>query len=79
MDNNKCISDSDCDDNNICAFNNNEMDHYCISNNINDLYYGCMDNITKIDSVESKSNLDHINYKNCINFSRRQINNEGLE
>jgi len=82
MDNNinKCISDSDCDDNNICAFDNNKMDHYCISNNINDLYYGCIDNnITKIDSVESKSNLDHINYKNCINFSRRQLNNEGLE
>ena len=82
MDNNikKCISDSDCDDNNICAFNNNEMDHYCVSNNINDLYYGCMDNnITNIDSVESKSNLDHMNYKNCINFSRRQLNNEGLE
>jgi hypothetical protein len=82
MDNNinKCISDNDCDDNNICAFNNNEMDHYCVSNNINDLYYGCIDNnITKIDSVESKSNLDHINYKNCINFSRRQLNNEGLE
>jgi len=82
MDNNikKCISDSDCDDNNICAFNNNEMDHYCVSNNINDLYYGCIDNnITNIDSVESKSNLDHINYKNCINFSRRQLNNEGLE
>ena len=82
MDNNikKCISDSDCDDNNICAFNNNEMGHYCVSNNINDLYYGCIDNnIKKIDSVESKSNLDHINYKNCINFSRRQHNNEGLE
>jgi hypothetical protein len=36
----------------------------------------------KIDSIinqESKSNLDHMNYKNCINFSRRQLNNEGLE
>ena len=55
------------------------MDHYCISNNINDLYYGCIDNMVGIDSVESKSNLDHLNYKNCIDFSRRQSNNEGLE
>ena len=76
----KCISDNDCDDDNICAFNNNDMDHYCISNNINDLYYGCIDNNSiKIDSVESKSNLDHLNYKKCIDFSRRQLNNEGLD
>ena len=75
-----CVSDSDCKDNSICAFDNNIMDHYCINNNINDLYYGCMDNnITKIDSVVSKSSLDHINYKNCIDFSRRQLNDEGIE
>jgi len=81
MDNNKksCLSDNDCDDNSICAFNNNEMEHYCISNNINDLYYGCIENIKNIDSVESKSNLDHTNYKNCIDFTRRQINSEGIE
>ena len=76
----KCVSDNDCDNNNICAFNSEDMDHYCISNNINDLYYGCIDdNINQIDSVESKSNLDHLNYKNCIDFSRRQLNNDGIE
>ena len=75
-----CISDNDCDNNSICAFNNNDLEHYCVSNNINDLYYGCIDNsVNNIDSVESKSTLDHINYKKCIDFTRRQINNEGLE
>ena len=76
----KCISDNDCDNNTICAFNMNDYEHYCINNDANDLYYGCMDNTIKnIDSIESKSNLDHLNYKNCIDFSRRQLNNEGLE
>ena len=77
-----CISDNDCENNNICAFNEEDLNHYCINNDVNDLYYGCIDSDyskNHNDSIESKSKVDHLNYKSCIDFSRRQINSDGLE
>jgi hypothetical protein len=75
-----CTSDNDCDNNYMCAFNENDMNHYCISNEKDKLYYGCMnfDNNTKIDSIESNSAIEKQNYKNCIDFSRRQKNSDGI-
>ena len=37
MVNKTCVSDNDCDENNICAFNEDDLNHYCISNDVNDL------------------------------------------
>jgi len=75
-----CKEDSDCD-NNICAFDELSLNHYCINNDINELYYGCLNinEANKVDSIDSNSELEHNNYKNCIDFSRRQINSDGLE
>lgn len=71
-----CISDNDCDTNNICAFNEEDLNHYCINNDVNNLYYGCVNK--DISSVESAKS-EHSNYKNCINFARRQLNSDNLE
>ena len=75
-----CKVDSDCD-NNICAFDESSLNHYCINNDINELYYGCLNinEANKIDSIDSNSELEHNNYRNCIDFSRRQINSDELE
>lgn len=76
-----CISDSDCNNDELCSFNDEDNNNYCISNNINDLYYGCInDNVYhNLESIETKSNNDDFNYMKCIDFSRKQYNNEGLE
>lgn len=79
--NKSCILDEDCDKGTICAFDEKDFSNYCISNNINDLYYGCInDNIeNNLESIENKSNNDTFNFTDCINFSRRQINKDNLE
>ena len=75
-----CISDADCDINNICAFNDDDLSHYCINNNIDNLYYGCVNkDLSTMESIESKTKSEHLNYKNCINFARRQVNTDSLE
>ncbi len=69
-----CKKDNDCNKNEYCAFNENDNNHYCISNNI---YLGCLKNnddmyrfITSNDEKNSK-NID-----NCINFARKLNDNE---
>jgi hypothetical protein len=56
--NKNCLTDNDCDEKSLCAFNTNDLNNYCISNNINDLYYGCInpDIENNLESIESKSN-----------------------
>jgi len=77
---NTCQSDNDCKDSKLCSFDKDKLEHYCIDNNIHKLYVGCLDDNIIENSIESKSLLDKQNYKNCIDFSRRQINNNnGLE
>ena len=74
-----CKSDNDCDNNNICSFDETDLNHYCVSNNKNNLYFGCLNNeITNLNYIESNSITDQSNYKNCIDFSRRQKNDDGL-
>ena len=75
--NKNCVSDSDCDKNKICAFNEKDLSNYCISNSINDLYYGCALENYDFESIENKSNNN--NLYDCINFTRRQLNKDNLE
>ena len=74
-----CTLDSDCGENNFCAFNDKELTHQCISDNKNDIYHGCLNKTdSKYDYIESNSEIDNLNYKNCINFTRRQKNQDEL-
>jgi hypothetical protein len=79
--NKKCTIDKDCDENNICAFNDKEFAHYCIDKEVNNLYYGCLNinNVNKLQYIDSNAEMDHADYLNCINFSRRQVNEDGIE
>ena len=79
--NKNCLTDNDCDKKSLCAFNTDDLNNYCISNNINDLYYGCInpDIENNLESIESKSNNPNYNFMDCVNFSRRQINKDNLE
>lgn len=78
---NLCNIDSDCDKNNLCAFDEEKLTNYCIENNINNMYYGCLANNAPhpFESIETKSNNIDFDYNNCIDFSRRQVNKDGLE
>jgi hypothetical protein len=73
-----CSSDNDCDKNNICSFNEDDLNHYCINNDKSNLYLGCLNNnIKNLDYIESKTISDHSDFKNCIDFTRRQKNKDG--
>lgn len=76
----KCSSDNDCDNDNLCSFNDDDYSNYCIKNDINDFYYGCINNNVyhNLESIESKSDSNNFDYNKCIDFSRRQINKDGL-
>ena len=76
-----CNIDNDCDESSLCAFNEKDLNNYCVSKDINELYYGCLnDNVEhNLESIETKSNSNNFNYLDCIDFSRRQINKEGIE
>jgi hypothetical protein len=73
-----CTLDNNCDNNFLCAFDEKDMKHYCINNNVNDLYYGCLENnkLNELEFIESNSNSE---FKKCIDFSRRQVNKDGIE
>jgi KaiC/GvpD/RAD55 family RecA-like ATPase len=73
-----CALDNDCDNNYVCAFDEKDMTHYCINNDINEIYYGCLDKnkVKELESIESNSNSE---FKKCIDFSRRQVNKDGME
>ena len=79
--NKNCILDNDCDENNLCAFNENDLNNYCISGDPHDLYYGCLNNNNEhnLESIESKSNSTKYSLNDCIDFTRRQINKDNLE
>jgi hypothetical protein len=73
-----CNTDNDCNENTLCSFDETNMDNYCVDNSINSLYYGCMNENSSYESIESKSPSNHKNYIDCINFTRKQTNNEGM-
>lgn len=76
-----CSFDNDCEDGAYCAFDEKELNHYCISSDVNDMYYGCMDTdkIGEFESIQSNSNLENKSIKSCIDFSRKQLNGDGFE
>jgi hypothetical protein len=76
-----CLIDNDCEDNYYCSFDEKDLKHYCVSNDVSDMYYGCMEQskIGDFESVQSNSNLENKNIKTCIDFSRKQLNSDGLE
>ena len=77
--NNICNFDNQCEDNNLCSFNDKDLKHYCIDGKQNKLYLGCLDNDYKdFENIVSNSDNDTNSFKSCIDFSRRQINKEGL-
>ena len=78
MDNKKlCFNDTDCSAGDICAFDKNDLNHYCIKSEKSELYQGCIVNNKGLNTVETKSPDIH-NIRNCINFARRQINEDGF-
>jgi len=75
----KCDSDKDCNNNMLCAFNDEDLNSYCINNDLTHLYSGCLNNYNNdFETTISKTN-NNMNHKNCIDFARRQINKDGIE
>ena len=50
-----CMSDSDCSDNYLCSFDNNDLNHYCVKNEESKLYQGCLVNMNNVNYIDSKS------------------------
>jgi hypothetical protein len=73
-----CKLDNECDNNELCAFNEDDLNHYCISNDKNNLYAGCLNQRDEnFNYIESSSKVDYQNPKSCIDFTRRQVNGDG--
>ena len=74
-----CKDDNECPNNSYCAFDEKTMKHYCKSNNKNQLYYGCLEgNNMDFENIVSNDSNNLENIDNCIDFSRRQIDKNGL-
>ncbi len=72
----KCKSDAQCNSDQLCAFNEKDETHYCISNQ---LYVGCLkskDSISR--SITSIQENDVKDVKSCIDFARKLNNHEIL-
>ncbi len=70
----KCKKDNDCSNEEYCAFNENDDNHYCIPNKI---YLGCLknpDSMYRFLKASDKKYSENIN--NCIDFARKLNNNE---
>lgn len=75
---NKCNLDTDCENGFSCSFNENDLNNYCVSNDINNLYYGCLKN-NDLEMIETKSKDSSFDHLKCIDFARRQVNKDGIE
>ncbi len=68
-----CNQDSDCGETEVCAFDEKDKKHYCVSADPKSLYYGCLvEDAAPFEHVDSNSYNDTLEFHNCINFSRRQ-------
>lgn len=77
--NNICNFDNECTNDNLCSFNDKDLKHYCVDGKQNKLYLGCLDNDYKnFENIVSNSENDTNSFKSCIDFSRRQVNKDGL-
>ena len=68
----KCNSDKDCNDNMLCAFNDEDLNSYCIDNDLTHMYAGCLNNNKNDFETTISKVTDNIDYTNCIDFARRQ-------
>ncbi len=74
-----CRDDNECPNNSFCSFDEKSMKHHCKDNNKNQLYYGCLnDDNLNLENVVSNDSNNLENLENCINFSRRQIDKNGI-
>ncbi len=65
----KCIKDNDCGSDQVCAFNENDENHYCISNK---LYLGCLKDNYKLNRyISSVQDSDVSNMEGCYKFARK--------
>ncbi len=72
----KCIKDNDCGSGQVCAFNENDENHYCISNK---LYLGCLkDNVKMNRYISSIQDSDVSDIKGCYEFGRKLNSSEIL-
>lgn len=71
-----CKKDRDCGTDEVCAFNENDEKHYCISNK---LYVGCLKSKDKMkSSVSSIQENDTKDIQSCFQFARKLNNPEIL-
>ena len=73
-----CTNDNDCDSNYLCSFNTENLNHYCTPIEKNNLYEGCLSSMNNKTYIETKTNNDAFSFKSCVDFSRRQLNEDGL-
>lgn len=78
LSNKLCNDDNQCSNNYMCSFNEKELNHSCKSLNQNNLYLGCLDNdYNDLEYISSNTTEHHDTFKNCLNFSRKQVNKDG--
>ena len=78
MSNNNCNDDNQCSNNYLCSFDEKKLNHSCKNLNQSNLYLGCMNNdFNNFDYISSNSPEHLDNFKNCMDFSRKQINKDG--
>lgn len=75
----KCNDDKQCSNNYMCTFDDKNLNHQCKKGGQNDLYLGCLDHDVKsFDYVSSHNQDDLNNFDDCLSFSRKQTNKDGM-
>ena len=78
LSNKLCNDDKQCSNNYMCSFNEKDLNHSCKNLNQNNLYLGCLDkDYSNFEYISSNENIHHDTFKNCLNFSRKQVNKDG--
>ena len=79
LSNKLCNDDKQCNNNYMCSFDEQKLNHSCQKLNQNNLYLGCLDNdYNNFEYISSNISNHHDNFKNCLDFSRKQVNKDGL-
>ena len=75
----KCNDDKQCSNNYMCTFDDKNLNHQCKKGGQNNLYLGCLDHDVKsFDYVSSHNQDDLNNFDDCLSFSRKQSNKDGM-
>jgi len=79
LSNKLCNDDKQCSNNYMCSFDEKNLNHSCQNLNQNNLYLGCLDkDYNNFEYISSNISFHHDNFKNCLDFSRKQVNKDGL-